>query len=121
MNRVDDIVLFKPLQREEVRRIVRLQAELLRKRLVDRGMSLTITDAAADFIADASYDPSFGARPVKRYLQHEVETRVGRKIIAGDITEGDQVIIDTDASGLTVRVARAAQSETKPSGTASVV
>jgi len=88
LNRVDDIVLFKPLHMDEVVRITDLLMEQLKERLKDRHITLEISDEAKRFIAQAGYDPVYGARPLKRYLQRELETRVARAIIAGDAAEG---------------------------------
>ncbi|MEM1423864.1 MAG: AAA family ATPase, partial [Planctomycetota bacterium] len=103
LNRVDDTVLFTPLSREDVRRIVDIQLALVQRRLDPRGIRLRLTAGARDLIADASYDPVFGARPVKRYLQHEIETRVGRAIIAGEVTDGSVVEIVVEDGALSVR------------------
>jgi ATP-dependent Clp protease ATP-binding subunit ClpB len=102
LNRVDDIVLFKPLTREEIRTIVDLQMAELRRRLESRRITLELTDAARDFIAKAAYDPVYGARPLRRYLQHRLETRLGRELIAGDIRDGALVTIDAGEGGLTI-------------------
>jgi ATP-dependent Clp protease ATP-binding subunit ClpB len=102
LNRVDDIVLFKPLTLDEVEKIVDLQTDELRKRLKDRNVSLEITHAARRFIAEAGYDPVYGARPLKRYLQHELETRIGRALIAGDIVEGSTIVVDAVDGELSV-------------------
>ena len=102
LNRVDDIVLFKPLRLEEITRIVRIQAGEIQKRLAERGMKLELTDKAADFIARTAFDPVYGARPLKRYLQREVETRVARSIIGGDIGEGDTVAVGVHDNELVV-------------------
>ncbi len=96
LNRVDDVVLFKPLTLEEITRIVELLVEDLRKRLADRELTLELTDAAKRHIAEAGFDPVYGARPLKRYLQHELETRLGRSIIAGDAPAGAAVTVDVD-------------------------
>jgi ATP-dependent Clp protease ATP-binding subunit ClpB len=88
LNRVDDIVLFKPLQIEEIKRIVDLLAAELRARLADREIGLEITDAAREFVAKEGYDPVYGARPLKRFLQREVETQVARRLVSGDIAPG---------------------------------
>jgi len=102
LNRVDDTVLFKPLSRAEIKTIVDLQTADLRKRLAGRRIALELTEAARDFIAEAAYDPVFGARPLKRYLQHQLETRLGRALIAGDIRDGATVTVDAGAEGLTL-------------------
>jgi len=94
LNRVDDIVLFKPLTLGEIKEIVGLLTETLRQRLADRNIHLEMTDAAREHVAREGFDPVYGARPLKRYLQHEVETRLGRAIIAGDVTDGSQIVID---------------------------
>ena len=95
LNRVDDIVLFKPLTLEEITQIVDLLVADLSKRLSDHNIELTLTDTAKAFVAEAGFDPVYGARPLKRYLQHEVETRLGRSILANDIpTEGATVQVD---------------------------
>jgi ATP-dependent Clp protease ATP-binding subunit ClpB len=94
LNRVDDIVLFKPLTREEIKRIIDLLVLDLRKRLAGRRISLELTGAARDFIAREAYDPVYGARPLKRYLQHELETRIGRALIGGDIRDGATINVD---------------------------
>ncbi|MEM9253432.1 MAG: AAA family ATPase, partial [Planctomycetota bacterium] len=107
LNRVDDVVLFSPLTLSEIERIVDLLAADLQARLADRRITLELTDAARRHIAQAGFDPIYGARPLKRYLQHELETRVGRAIIAGEVTEGSTVTIDADEDAetpLTVRV-----------------
>jgi ATP-dependent Clp protease ATP-binding subunit ClpB len=102
LNRVDDVVLFKPLSREEIKRIVDLLTDDLRRRLARRRIGLTLTDAARDFIAAAAYDPVYGARPLKRYLQHHLETRLGRALIAGEIGDGATVTVDAGGGELTV-------------------
>lgn len=103
LNRIDDIVLFKPLSIAEIERIVDLMIVELRTRLADRHIDLTTTEAARRFIARQGYDPVFGARPLKRYLQHELETRIGRALIAGDISDGQVVRVDVVDGELTVR------------------
>ena len=112
LNRVDDIVLFTPLSLGEITRIVDLLVADLQRRLNDRRIALDITDEAKRYIAEAGYDPVYGARPLKRYLQREVETRVGRAIIAGDVGEGGRITVDApggeDATGLDVRIDAAA-------------
>jgi ATP-dependent Clp protease ATP-binding subunit ClpB len=102
LNRVDDIVLFKPLSREEIKSIIHLLATDLRKRLADRRIGFEITEAACDFIAREAYDPVYGARPLKRYLQHHLETRIGRALIGGDIHEGATIKVDEQGGELVV-------------------
>ena len=94
LNRVDDIVLFTPLSLAEIEQIVDLQVADLGRRLADIGVTLEITEAARSFIARAGYDPVYGARPLKRYLQHELETRVGRAIVGGQIAAGTLLRVD---------------------------
>ncbi len=94
LNRVDEIVLFKPLTLEEIEKIVDLLVEDLRKRLKERRIEITLTERARNFIAREGFDPVYGARPLKRFLQRELETRIGRKIIAGEFTDGDHLEVD---------------------------
>ena len=101
INRIDDIVVFSPLTEEQIGRIIELALASLEKLLVDRRMTLTITDAAKKFIAKEAYDPHYGARPVKRYLQKNVENQLAEMIIRGDIKDGDDIVINADEQGLT--------------------
>jgi ATP-dependent Clp protease ATP-binding subunit ClpB len=100
LNRVDETVLFKPLQQKEIEQIVDLQTVELNARLGDRGIALTITPAARTFIARESFDPVYGARPLKRFLQHRIETPLARKLIAGEIAESGRVEVDVKAGEL---------------------
>jgi ATP-dependent Clp protease ATP-binding subunit ClpB len=102
LNRVDDIVLFKPLSLEEIKEIVGLLLEDLRQRLSDRHIRFSMTDEAKTFIAEQGFDPVYGARPLKRFLQHEVETRIGRALIAGDVYDGSEVTLDYREGGLAI-------------------
>ncbi len=104
LNRVDDVVLFKPLQRDEVRRIVRLLASSLEERLKDRNISLSITDDAVDFIAREGYDAVYGARPLKRFMTRRVETPVARMIISGEAAEGSRIVVDEKDGGIELAV-----------------
>jgi ATP-dependent Clp protease ATP-binding subunit ClpB len=101
INRIDDIVVFSPLTEKQIGSIIELALDSLKKRLADRNMSVEITDAARSFIAREAYDPHYGARPVKRYLQKYVETEIANMIIRGDISDGDTVRIDAGDSALT--------------------
>ena len=94
LNRLDEIVTFKPLRREEVRRIVRLLLKDLVDRVHGRGLELDVTDAAVDLLVDRGYDPVFGARPLKREIQRDLETEIAKTIIAGDFRDGDTVRVD---------------------------
>lgn len=91
LNRVDDIVLFKPLQETQIKEIVRLILGQLEKRLAEQEIKLNVDDLALSAIASAAYDPVYGARPLKRYVQKEVETHIARKIVAGDFAPGDVI------------------------------
>jgi ATP-dependent Clp protease ATP-binding subunit ClpB len=102
LNRIDDIVLFKPLQQAEIRRIVDLLLVGLHKRLADRRITVEVTDAAKTFLGNQGYDPVFGARPLKRLLQRELETRIGRKLIAGEIQDGSVVRVDIEGGALKI-------------------
>ncbi len=104
LNRVDDIVLFKPLTLAEIKKIVDLLAAGLRARLSDRELSFEITDGAKEHIARTAFDPVFGARPLKRFLQREVETKVGRRILAGEAEAGATVRVDARGGELVVDV-----------------
>jgi ATP-dependent Clp protease ATP-binding subunit ClpB len=88
LNRVDDIVLFKALTEREIERIVELMLNELRARLTERRITLDVTDDARRFIAEQGYDPVYGARPLRRFIAHEVETRIARALIGGDILDG---------------------------------
>ncbi len=114
LNRVDDVVMFKPLTLPEIERIVDLLTADLRRRLADRNVRLELTEAARELVAREGFDPVYGARPLKRYLQHELESRIGRALIAGEVTEGATVRVDAVEGALTVRVENPAR-EAEPS------
>ena len=109
LNRLDEIVFYKPLSRENIGSIIDLLMKDLQKRLEAKQISLELTDRAKQLIIDEAYDPIYGARPLKRYLQSHVETMLGRKIIAGEIGstnqngEGCRVQIDAENGELVVR------------------
>ena len=105
LNRVDETVLFLPLRRDQVGRIVELQLQRLRLRLEERQIRLDMTDAARDFVADVAYDPVYGARPLKRYLQQAVETPLARELVAGHIHDGGHVTVDVADGKLTFKQA----------------
>jgi ATP-dependent Clp protease ATP-binding subunit ClpB len=102
LNRVDEIVLFKPLTLEEIERIVDLQVADVRRRLAERRIELELSDDARELIARAGYDPVYGARPLRRYIQREVETRIARALLAGEVTEGSTIRVDAHGDELTV-------------------
>ena len=97
INRIDDIVVFSPLTEKQIERIIELSLNSLERRMKERRMELEITDAAKKFIADEAYDPQYGARPVKRYLQKYVETAIA------EVKDGDTVLIDADDTGIKVK------------------
>ena len=99
LNRIDDIVFYKPLEKDEIARIVRLLAGHLAGRLREKNIDLVLTDAAVDAIAEAGFDPVYGARPLKRYMQSHLETMLARKIVAGDVLPGQTVRVDVDGNG----------------------
>jgi ATP-dependent Clp protease ATP-binding subunit ClpB len=100
LNRVDEIVVFHPLAREQLRQIVEIQLARLRKRLEERKIELELTDKARDYLAEHGYDPSFGARPLKRLIQRELETALGRKLLVGEVRDNSRVKVDANARGL---------------------
>jgi len=103
LNRVDDIVLFKPLHLDEIVKITDLLASQLIERLKERQITLTMSDEAKRFIAKNGFDPVYGARPLKRYLQRELETRVARAIISGDVAEGGALKVELEDGKLVVK------------------
>jgi ATP-dependent Clp protease ATP-binding subunit ClpB len=107
LNRVDEIVLFKPLTFEEIEHIVDLQIAEVASRLTDRRLVVDLRPAARELIARRGYDPVYGARPLRRYIQREVETRIARALIAGDVSEGATITLDSEADELVVRFAQA--------------
>ncbi len=104
LNRVDDVVLFKPLTIEEIEKIVVLLTEDLRKRLAERNVHLELTEAATRYVARQGFDPVYGARPLKRYLQHELESRIGRAILGGEVSDGSTLEVDLAGGELKVTI-----------------
>ena len=104
LNRVDDIILFKPLTLKEISTIVDLLVQDLQKRLVERKIDLSLTEKARDFIAKEGYDPVYGARPLRRYIQKRLETPIARELIAGTIRDGSHVTVDYQNDELKIQV-----------------
>ena len=100
INRVDDVVVFHPLGREEIRRIVDIQVGRLRQRLAERDLQLVISDPAMDRLADAGYDPVYGARPLKRAIQQQVENPLAQRILAGEFAPGDTITVEVESDHL---------------------
>jgi ATP-dependent Clp protease ATP-binding subunit ClpB len=103
VNRIDEIVVFEPLTRDDIATIVDLQVELLQRRLDERKLTLELTDAARELIANEGYDPAFGARPLKRLIQREIQDPLAMKLLGGEIHDGDRVIVDAEGGELTLR------------------
>ncbi len=102
LNRIDEIVYYKPLSREQISEIVKLMLASLNRRLADRKLHVELTDRAMAYVIDQGFDPVYGARPLKRYLQSHVETLIARKIVAADVKPGATMMVDVDGSGLSV-------------------
>jgi ATP-dependent Clp protease ATP-binding subunit ClpB len=96
LNRVDEIIVFHSLSEEHLKRIVDIQLERLRRRLEERHVTLELTDAAKSHLVHVGYDPAYGARPLKRSIQREVETALGRQLLEGKIRDGQHVVADYD-------------------------
>ncbi|MBN2139730.1 MAG: ATP-dependent chaperone ClpB [Desulfovibrionaceae bacterium] len=109
LNRVDEVVLFEPLSMDQLKQIIDLQAADLRARLEERKIGLVISEAAKEFIARAAYDPVFGARPLRRYLQTHLETPLARQLISGALEDGRQVRVEVRDGVLDIGLAGAAQ------------
>ncbi len=104
LNRVDEIILFKPLTTNEIKGIVDKIVKELQGRLADRHITVELTDAAKEFVVEAGFDPMYGARPLKRYVQRQVETKLARELIASTITDNSHVVVDVENNELVVHV-----------------
>ncbi len=104
VNRIDEIVVFEPLARDQIRRIVDIQVRQLQERVADRKLTMVLTDAARDRLGNMGYDPAFGARPLKRLIQREIQDPLALKLLAGEIHDGDTVEVDATADGMVFRV-----------------
>jgi ATP-dependent Clp protease ATP-binding subunit ClpB len=103
LNRVDEIVVFHTLSKTDLRQVVDIQLERLRKRLAERKIELELTDSARDYFAEKGYDPVYGARPLRRMIQRELETALGRKLLMGEVRDGSRVVVDTGPQGLEIK------------------
>jgi ATP-dependent Clp protease ATP-binding subunit ClpB len=100
LNRVDEVIIFHRLSMEHIKGIVEIQLRLLRKRLKERDITLDLTDAAESFLAQQGYDPAYGARPLKRLIQKQIQDRVALGLLKGDYREGDTIKVDERNLGL---------------------
>jgi ATP-dependent Clp protease ATP-binding subunit ClpB len=114
LNRIDDIVMFAPLGLTQIERIVELQFTELRERLAQRQIGVVLTDDARRLIARRGFDPVYGARPLRRYISHEVETRIGRTLLAGDVAEGTVITVDAVDGELVVGYGQPARTDKVP-------
>ena len=103
LNRLDEIVFYKPLTRENVKHIIDLQIDHLNKRLADQQLHCVLTEAAKDFIVTQSYDPAYGARPLRRYVQHTVETKLSKLLLAGKVLPGQALTVDVENGEIAIR------------------
>jgi ATP-dependent Clp protease ATP-binding subunit ClpB len=113
LNRVDDIIIFRPLGKEQLVKIIELRLEDVRHLLADRKISLELTDTAKDLLFAEGFDPSFGARPLKRAIQKLVQDSLALKILDGEVLHGDHVIVDADrkAGKMTFEVSKRVREE----------
>jgi len=102
LNRVDDIIMFKPLTVEDIKKIIDIFLDDIRKRLKDKNINLKITDSAKDIMAKEGYDPIYGARPLKRYIEDTIETEIAKQIIAGNIYEGTTIGVDIKGESIVI-------------------
>jgi ATP-dependent Clp protease ATP-binding subunit ClpB len=102
VNRIDEIVVFEPLARDHLRQIVEIQLRALRARLSERGLTLEITESALDWLGNRGHDPAFGARPLKRLIQRELQDPLAMKLLSGEINAGDTVKVDATEDGITI-------------------
>jgi ATP-dependent Clp protease ATP-binding subunit ClpB len=100
LNRVDETINFHRLTKEDLKKIVDIQLEVLRARLAERHIDLTLSDSAKEHLIQAGYDPAYGARPLKRAIQKEVETPLARMLVAGEVRDGKKVRLDARAGAL---------------------
>jgi ATP-dependent Clp protease ATP-binding subunit ClpB len=98
LNRVDDVIVFHALSKQHLKQIVEILLGRLRERLADRHITLELTDAAREYLVRVGYEPAYGARPLKRVIQHEVETELARRLLKGDVRDGQTVVVDFDAA-----------------------
>ncbi len=103
LNRLDEIIMFRPLTKDNLNGIIDIMVEGLRARLADKSLKLDITDAAKALIIERGYDPLYGARPLRRYLQSSVETLIARRILSGDIAAGATLTVDVENGELICR------------------
>lgn len=104
LNRVDDIIMFKSLDKEEIKKIIDIFMKSLSNRLKDKDINMEVTDAAKDIMVREGYDPVYGARPLKRYIGNTLETIIARKLIAGQIRNGDTIVVDGDGDNIDIVV-----------------
>jgi ATP-dependent Clp protease ATP-binding subunit ClpB len=109
LNRVDEIIVFHALDEEHLKQIVDIQLGNLRKRLADRHITIELTDAARSHIVRVGYEPSYGARPLKRAIQRELENELAKRLLQGDVRDGHHVLVDYKGDALTFTVERAAE------------
>ncbi|RME13903.1 MAG: AAA family ATPase [Ardenticatenia bacterium] len=108
LNRVDEVIVFRALTKEDLHKIVDLQVKYLTDRVLEAGLSIELTDAARDWLAEKGYNPEFGARPLKRVIQRHVETPLSRRLLAGEFREGDTIVVDVENGELVFRRKEAA-------------
>src|SRR5213079_1643504 len=109
LNRIDEVVEFKPLSKDQLAEIVELQLERLRTRLAERGIELELTDDAKQVLADAGWDPTYGARPLKRAIQRMVENPLALRLLEGEVADGDTIRVDAHDGELVFERATAAE------------
>ena len=100
LNRIDEMIMFTPLTREQIADVVGLQISIVRKMLEPQGVTLDVTDAAVDYLAEVGFDPEFGARPVKRAIQRYMLNDLSKKLLAEEVDRSKPITIDADDSGL---------------------
>lgn len=104
LNRLDEIIMFRPLTKQNIRAIIDLLISDVNRRLEEKELKIELTEAAKDFVVDGGYDPMYGARPLKRYLQKNVETLAARLILGGNVGREDTILIDVADGKLTASV-----------------
>jgi ATP-dependent Clp protease ATP-binding subunit ClpC len=108
LNRIDEVVVFHSLTKEHIRQIVDLMLSQVAKSLADRDMKLEVTDAAKEFLGEKGYNPTFGARPLRRVIQNEVEDKLSEALLKGEFRSGDTVVVDYDGGKIIIRAAAGA-------------